>query len=426
MKRRTVLKLAGGAAAASFLLAACGGRSSAGDEAGGTTIELWTAWTEGADTALALKQKIKEFEEATGYTVNQTNFTYDMLHEKLIASAAGGNLPDAVWGLPEYVGEFDKMGILADLSEAWEAWEDKDKVSDAIKATMTIKGRIIGFPYETTARAYLVHDDVIGQAGVTVPKTWDDVLAVGTKVEDATGSSFFGVAGTGVRAPQELLVYLAQYDLDVASEVDGGYRNTWVDNPDELAKAAKVFDFYGDLIKSGAASPNSPTYGWEETDENFATALTATYVSGNWLAEREASNPEAMSDVSVHPIPYPKDGKPATYIECKPLMVMAGSQALEAATELSRTFASTEWQTAAFPDRSALNDVQTDTKWSTDFSALLDTGISYPPITLAAVTQAMIDALAMRLQEGKDSTEVATWLSGAINTALEESGDAPA
>ena len=101
MKRRTVLKLAGGAVAAPALLAACGAGRSKGDS---RTVELWTAWTEGADTAKAGQEQIKKFEESTGFTVNQTNFTYDMLHDKLIASAAGGNLPDAVWGLPTQIG----------------------------------------------------------------------------------------------------------------------------------------------------------------------------------------------------------------------------------------------------------------------------------------------------------------------------------
>ena len=49
---------------------------------GGKTIELWTCWTEGADTEKASQEMIQKWEEETGNTVNQTNFTYDMLHEK--------------------------------------------------------------------------------------------------------------------------------------------------------------------------------------------------------------------------------------------------------------------------------------------------------------------------------------------------------
>lgn len=389
------------------------------------TIELWTSWSEGEGTATALEPLIQEWADDNGYTVNQSNFTYDQIRDKLIASAAGGNLPDVVWGLPEYVGEFSKLGILADVSDAWDSWDDADQVSDAVKGAMTVEGQVVGFPYETTARAYLVHDDLLAQAGVTTPTTWDEVLAVGPKVEDATSSSFYGVTGAGVREPQELLVYLAQKGLTIASEKDGGgFENTWADNPDELEKAAEVFQYYKDLMASGAVNPNSATYGWEDTDENFATGLTASFVTGNWLAERETTNADAMADVSVHPIPYPEDGEPATYIESKPVFTMAGSDSIEASTELAQQFASQEWQEAGFADRSALSSVSTDSKWSKDFASLVDTGVTYPPISLGEVTQDMIDALAMVLQNGDSPEDAALWLSDAVNQALETSGDA--
>jgi len=398
----------------------CSGQS--GDDA--KTIELWTSWTEGEATAKALDPLIKKWADDNGYVVHQSNFTYDQIHEKLIASAAGGNLPDVVWGLPEYVGEFQKLGILADVSKAWSSWGDAAKVSDAVKSAMTVDGNVVGFPYETTVRAYLVHDDLLKKSNVAVPTTWEDVLAVGSAVQDATDSSFYGLTGSGVRSPQELLVYLAQEGVDIADPKDGGgYANTWNDNPDQLAKATEVFQFYADLMHSGAVSPNSPTYGWEDTDENFATGLTASFVTGNWLAERESSNPDTMGDVSIHPIPYPSDGKPATYLESKPVFVMANSSSLDASTQLAEQFASEKWQRAAFADRSALDDVTTDSKWTKDFAALQDTGVTFPPISLGEVTQNMQDALAMVLQDGKSAREAASWLGDAVNQSLADSGD---
>ncbi|MFV0430265.1 MAG: ABC transporter substrate-binding protein [Arachnia sp.] len=421
MKRR--LAVSATLAAIALVLSGCSGNS--GEDAS-TTIDIWTSWTEGESTAEAIEPLLEAWAEENGYTVNQSNFTYDQIHEKIIASAAGGNLPDVIWGLPEYVGEFAKLGILADMTDAWDSWDQADDVSDSIKNAMTIDDQIIGFPYEATVRAYLVHDDIVDEAGVEVPTTWDDVLAVGDTVDAATGSSFYGLTGAGVRMPQELLVYLAQKGLTIASPVDGGgYHNTWAENPEELAKATEVFQFYKDLMASGAVNPNSATYGWEDTDENFATGLSASFVTGNWMAEREATNPETMGDVSIHPIPYPADGVPATYLESKPMFVMANSDSLEASIELAQQFASPEWQEAGFAARSPLTSVTTDSKWSQDFSALLDTGITYPPVSLGEVTQAMIDSLALVLQEDQSAEDAALWLSDAVNQALENSGDAP-
>ena len=418
-------------------LAACGGNpaSSAGSSGaasgasgtestakGGKTIELWTCWTEGATTATESKKMIQQWEQKTGNKVNQTNFTYDMLHEKILTVAAGGNTPDLIWGLPEYVGEFYNMGILEDLTSRFGSWSDKSALSSSVVKAMTIDNKIVGIPYEMTVRAYLTHADDLKAAGVQAPKTWDDVLAL-KDYKSKTGKYPTELACTGVRAPQELLVYLAQYGLEIASaQKDGKYKNTWNDDKDQLAKAAKVFQFYKDMFDKGVVDPSAKSWGWEETDENFATGLVSTYVSGNWLAERESSN-AAMKDVAVNAIPYPADGKPATYMECKPMFVMAGSKNKDEAFDLATAFCSKEWQTAAFADRSPRSDVSTDSKWSKDFSKLASTGVTYPPVTLGGDNQAKIDSIAKVLQDGMAPDKAAAWLSTAVNASLKDSGE---
>ena len=261
------------------------------------------------------------------------------------------------------------------------------------------------------------------QVASSVGATWEDLLAQ-SDYYDNNGKYLTEVACTGVRASQELLVYLAQYGLEIASaQDDGKYKNTWNDNKDELEKATKVFQFYQDLIDNKIIDSSAKNWGWEETDENFATGITSTYVTGNWLAERESSNPDTMGDVSVAPIPYPADGQPATYMECKPMFIMEGSENKDEAFDLATAFCSKEWQEAAFADRSPRSDVSTDSKWSKDFSALADTGVTFPPVTLSGINQAMVDSIAKVLQEGKTAEEAASWLSDAVNASLQENGE---
>ena len=422
MKKRLISILLTGVLGISA--AACATVAYADDASeGGKTIELWTCWTEGADTNIASMEQIAKWEEATGNKVNQTNFTYDMLHEKILTAAAAGNVPDVIWGLPEYVGEFYNMGIIADLTDYYANWEDASALSDAVIKAMTIDNKIVGVPYESTVRAFLVHDDIFAAAGAEVPATWEDLLSM-TEFHDAAGMYVTELATTDVRAAQELLVYLAQYGLEICSaQEDGKYRNTWNDNPEELEKAAKVFQFYNDLVSNGIVDENVKNWGWEETDENFATGIVASYQTGNWLAEREASNPDTMADISVNAIPYPADGQAATYLECKPLFIMEASENKDEAFSLAAAFCSKEWQELAFTNRSPRSDVSEDTKWSRDFQALSDTGVSFPPVTLSGITQAERDALAKLLHDGTDPTEVASWLSDAVNKSLSESGE---
>ena len=305
MKKKVVSLMLVAAMVAS--LAACGSSGSSdssegGGEDGERVVELWTCWTEGADTETASLEQIEKFEEETGVTVNQTNFTYDMLHEKILTAAAGGNVPDLIWGLPEYIGEFYNMGILEDLTDRFNEWEDKDALSDAVVDAMTIDNKIVGIPYEMTVRAYLTHADDLSAAGIEAPATWEDLMAQ-TDYYDNNGKYLTELACTGVRSAQELVVYLAQYDLEIATaQDDGKYRNTGTENPDELEKATKVFQMYKDLVDNGIIDPNCANWGWEETDENLATGIVSSYVTGNWLAEREASNPDTMGDIAVNPI----------------------------------------------------------------------------------------------------------------------------
>jgi len=76
----------------------------------GQTIEVWTQWTAGSDKETYSLEMIKKFEEETGYKVNCTNFTYDMLHEKVLTAAAGGMCPTAHGGFPNTSVSFTTWG----------------------------------------------------------------------------------------------------------------------------------------------------------------------------------------------------------------------------------------------------------------------------------------------------------------------------
>ena len=261
------------------------------------------------------------------------------------------------------------------------------------------------------------------KGGASVPATWDDVLSM-TDFKDKTGTYPYALACTGVRAPQEMIVYLAQKGLEICSlQDDGMYKNTWKDNADQLAAAADVFQFYKDCIDSGVVDPNSKSFGYEETDDNFVNGFSASYVTGNWLQEKEDANPEVMSDVTVEPIPVPEGGTPATYMELKPLFLFNTSKNNDAAFDFATYVCGKEWQQDVYSSASPRSDVTVPGKWTEDFQALSDNGVAFPPVTLGSISQAMIDSIAKVLQEGMTPQAAAEWLADAVNTSLEESGE---
>ena len=405
-------------------LAACGGSSSNGGSSadGSTTLEVWSSNLSDSQRE-NVKKLVAQYEEQTGVKVNYTEFSYDMLHDKILSAAADGNTPDVAWGLPEWTGEFYSMGILEDLSDRYANWDDASVLSDAVMKGMSIGDEIIGVPYEMTVRAYLCHENIMEKGGASVPATWDDVLSM-TDFKDKTGTYPYALACTGVRAPQEMIVYLAQKGLEICSlQDDGMYKNTWKDNADQLAAAADVFQFYKDCIDSGVVDPNSKSFGYEETDDNFVNGFSASYVTGNWLQEKEDANPEVMSDVTVEPIPVPEGGTPATYMELKPLFLFNTSKNNDAAFDFATYVCGKEWQQDVYSSASPRSDVTVPGKWTEDFQALSDNGVAFPPVTLGSISQAMIDSIAKVLQEGMTPQAAAEWLADAVNTSLEESGE---
>lgn len=387
-------------------------------------IEYWVNWTPGEQSEKDGLEAIEKFEEATGYKVNYSVLTYDMLHDKLLAAAAGGNSPDIATGLPEYLGEFYNMGILEDITEDVNTWKEKEKINQAVFDAVSIDGKIYGVPNSMTVRGYLAHDSVFKAAGVAVPESWDDLLALeGFKEE--TGSYPLELTCSGVRASQDLLIFLAEYDLKICDlQSDGKYKNTWLDNEEELKKAAKVFQFYKDCIDKGIVDPSSKTWGWEETDSNYANVASASHISGNWMKEFENNNPEGMEDVTINPVPAPADGHSSTYIEVKPLFIFNSAKNKEGALEFARFLLGDEMQqNAAESGQTVRNDIVVDNKWASDFSPLAENGVVFPSVTLSGVTQAMQDSLAELLQNGKTPMEAAEWLSNAINSSLAETGE---
>jgi Bacterial extracellular solute-binding protein len=240
------------------------------------TIHFWVAWDPQQADAIAAKKEIDAYEQShPGVKIDVQNITYDALHNKVLTALSGGDAPDLSWGVPEWLGELNKMGALRDLSEEAKAWPDRGAIYPNVIDALTIDGHLLAMPHYLGIRALLVHQDLLKAAGITEPpKTWDELISVAQTIKQKTGKFGFGIAGTGVRSPQELMMYLAQNGLTIADrQPDGKYRNTWAEDKDKLAKATEVFAFYKSLLDQGAINPDGASWGYEEEDTNFSWTI---------------------------------------------------------------------------------------------------------------------------------------------------------
>jgi multiple sugar transport system substrate-binding protein len=388
------------------------------------TLQFWVAWDPQQADGIAAKKEIAAYEEAhPGVKIDVQNITYDALHDKLLTALAGGDAPDLSWGLPEWLGELSRMGALRDMTEEAKTWPDKSAIYPNVIDALTIDGHLLAMPHYLGIRALLVHEDMLSAAGVaSPPKTWDELIADAEKIKQKTGKFGFGIAGTGVRSPQELIMYLAQNGLSLAErQGDGKYKNTWADDKAKLAKATEVFAFYKALIDKGVINPDGASWGWEEEDTNFSLGQYAMVIDGAWMESREKQNPEPMKDVKISAPPYKE--KPATFFEINPFYVYKAGKHPKETWDFVTFMNGKEFQAAVHPSNSPRSDVTTDSKWGQGFTALAPTGVVFPPVPLGAVTRDMIESLGRTLLKNEEPEAVAKWLAASINKDLKQSGE---
>ncbi|RIX98160.1 sugar ABC transporter substrate-binding protein [Aureimonas flava] len=389
------------------------------------TIDFWTAWDPGQADAKAAQAAIKDFEAANpDITIKPQVIAFDALHNKLVTAIAGGDSPDLSWGLIEWFGELNRMGALADLTDQMAAWPDRDAIYPNALKQLTVDGRLMALPNYLGLRALLYHSDMLKEAGLSSPpETWDALVDAAKTIREKTGKHGFGIAGRGVRSPQELLMYLAQNEVEIARlQSDGKYRNTWKDDPAELGRAAEVFAFYRRMLDEAVVPPQAAGWGWEEEDTNFALGQYAMAVNGSWMRTRTEQNPKEMADVLV--APPPAGGKPATFFEIAPIFVYKQEDPAkaEAVWKFASFMLGRDVQQKMFPDRSPRSDVEGDEVWGKPFTALTGIGVSFPPVALGSITRAMEDSVARVLLKNDAPETVAAKLGEAVNKSLRQSG----
>ena len=387
------------------------------------TLDFWVAWDPTQADAKAAIGQIAEFEKAhPDIKIKTQTIAFDALHDKLTASVAAGQAPDLSWGLVEWLGELNRMNALADLTPYAAKWRERDKIYPNALQALTIDGKLLALPNYLGLRGLLYHEDQLKQAGVaTPPKTWAELIDAAQKIKQATGKFGFGIAGRGVRSPQELLMYLAQNNVEVAKrQGDGKYKNDWTDNSNEMKHATEVFAFYRQMLDKNVIAPQAAGWGWEEEDTNFSLGQYAMVIDGAWMSGRAEQNPGPMKDVRV--VPPPAGLKSATFFEINPFFVYK-SKHPEETWEFASFMLSHAFQSAVNPNRSPRMDVEGDEIWGKPFTSLTPIGVSFPPVALGSITRDMEESIGRVLLKNEEPASVAAWLGKAVNKSLRQTGE---
>jgi multiple sugar transport system substrate-binding protein len=136
----------------------------------------------GPQIAEPLQRRAPDFEKLTGAKVNVITVPFSDLYQKVLTDfATGTNSYDGAVFAPQWMVDFIEPGYLEDLTARIKA--DKGLKWDDIGAffrdfSATYNGKIYTIPLDGDFQMVYYRTDLLKQANMSPPKTWDDYLAI--------------------------------------------------------------------------------------------------------------------------------------------------------------------------------------------------------------------------------------------------------
>lgn len=148
------------------------------------TLEF-VVWNYSLDT---IQDNVKKFEEANpGIKVNVTDYTWPDYQDSLVLRFRSDTQTDVIYGGQDWLPGWASAGFLAPLSDVAPAdtLEDlKKDIADFALSDMTYGGELYGLPYYADTISFIYNKNILKDAGIAVPETWDDVMAAAEKLKE--------------------------------------------------------------------------------------------------------------------------------------------------------------------------------------------------------------------------------------------------
>lgn len=294
-----------------------GSNDASGGEAGGKIV-VWGASDSNLDTLIA------EFESQNPeYTVEYSTYSWDALHNKLVAAVAGGASPDVSQAADQEVGEFATLGGLTALDDFREAqgYSEGDFLPNSWEP-FTIDGVSYAAPAYTDVRGLFYRTDLFAEAGISgPPATLDELISVGKQLSN--GVDQFGFADQTGQLDVHVVSWLVYaFGGDFYSE-DG--TTATVTSPEVIS----ALEYYQSLYTEDVA-PQDPALRVDPW-QGFKEGYYAMAHSGPWwMALQKSEAPEIADSWALAPLPAGAVSD-TVYGHPNPWIVPAGAKNLDGA-----------------------------------------------------------------------------------------------
>lgn len=286
ISKRIAAALAG-ATTVSLLLVACGDNGGGQSSTSGDSVKSLTIldyYNNDPDKALVQKG-LDTCASQLGVTIQRETVPGDTLIQKVLQQASSKTLPDVLMLDNPDVQQIAATGALAPLNDLG---LNADGVIKGMVDATSYQGKLYGLAPVTNTIALFYNKDMLAEAGVQPPKTWDELKAAAKKL---TKPGRYGMAFNANAT------YEGSWQFLPAMWTNGG-DETDLNSP----QVAEALQLWTDLVKSGSASKSVINWTQGDVNDQFIAGKAAMMVNGPWQIPALNKNPKIKWDVVQFPV----------------------------------------------------------------------------------------------------------------------------
>lgn len=293
------------------------------DESLSGEVTFWHSFIQGARLD-ALNEAIGRFEERyPNVRINAEAMTWGDFKKRWREAAASGNLPDLSTACNMHeVEELYAAGLLRPADEAIDAI-GRDRFSDNVLAELTHDSVAYGVPYYSHAYVMWYRQDLLDQAGLAMPQTWDEFAAAARALTDpAKGTYGYALAAS----PDDYMATVC-LNLYLRSRGEGVLDHDLRANLTSEA-ALEGIRYWADLARD-CAPPGSLDDTVNEQAARFYDGTTAfDFNSGFHVLGVQGARPDLLESIScsLPPRTTADDDPYSTLVSHIPLVMYANGR----------------------------------------------------------------------------------------------------
>ena len=243
-------------------------------------------------------------DEHPNIRVNADVIPLEQIPADFIRVQDAGNTPDIIQPDSGDVGILSLRGLLLDITEILEIWEEEDPdLYNAMTDTAWDLASYQGVPYGLALHhgVYWANyrPDVLDDLGLDVPTTWDEVLEVGKVISEETDMYGYTLNASRDQTPE--------WDKAIFAQMGG----QWVDGVMQIDSEVGHYwlNWYQRAMEDGVIDPDTIAYAWPDLIRNFSQGQAAmAIISRNVFVQDIAPDLDYGTEWLIRPEPWVKPG----------------------------------------------------------------------------------------------------------------------